>query len=246
MPLKIFRDENGENAPKTKGDSGGFADDLVGRFRSGYVDKTGRKDRPVGLQQWRVTTGDPSVADAVVDLLSAPNGVGEWETSGEDNLEVFTESDSVEILLEDARALRQQMVMRTLKGVLYRSDGETIFWPPEKKGEPDPQADQTFKERKAASKDGTGADAQVELYFRLAENPDLGIFKFQSGAWTLVSDLSFNETEEEIAEFFEKNPGEKLKATLALEEVSFVAKSGKMAGETVTFTKPTITLHGKA
>lgn len=247
MGLKIFGNENGDNAPKKKSDGGGFADDQVGRFRSGYVDKSGKRDRPVGLKEFRVTTGDPEVADRIAELLGAPKGAAEWETQGEDNLELFTESASVDILLEKATDLRQSMVMRTLKGVAYVSDGATISYPPERKGEADPQAGDSFKARKAASKNGTGADPQIELYFRLAEDPDLGIFKFQSGAWSMVSDLSYNETEEEIGEFFaDAAPGDKLKATLSLEEVSFVAKSGPMEGETVVYTKPVLTLRGKA
>lgn len=247
MGLKIFSNENGDNAPKKKSDGGGYADDQVGRFRSGYVDKSGKRDRPVGLSAFRVTTGDPEVADRIAELLVAPKGAAEWETAGEDNLELFTEASRVDILLEKATDLRQSMVMRTLKGVAYVSDGETISYPPERKGEPDPQAGDSFKARKAASKNGTGADPQIELYFRLADDPDLGLFKFQTGAWTMVSDLSYNETEEEIGEFFaDAEPGDRLKATLSLEEVSFEAKTGDMAGQTVTFTKPVLELHGKA
>lgn len=247
MGLKIFTDENGENAPKTKGAGGGFADDQVGRFRAGYVDKSGKRDKPVALKDFRVTTGDPKVADRIAELLEAQGPAAKWETSGEDDLEVFTKSPSVEILLDKASALRQSMIMRTLKGVLYVSDGETISWPADRKGEADPQSGQSFKARKAASKNGTGADPQIELYFRLADDPELGLFKFQTGSWSMVSDLSYNETEDEINDFFaDAEPGAQLRAKLSLEPVSFVAKTGDMAGETVTFTKPVLELVGKA
>lgn len=237
MALKIFGDETGENAPKKRGT---FQDDVVGRFRSGYVEN----DRPVALSDWRVTTGDPEVADKLVALLGAPKGVEKWETKGEDGLEVFTETTEVEILLDGSKALRQDMVLYGRKGIIRVSDGETITYPDEDKGQPDPQAGQSFKERKAEAKKGVGAEPRIQLYFRLADEPDLGIFKFQSGSWSLVSDLSYHEVEEELADLSED--GSKVRATLALEEVSFVAKNGPRAGETVRYTKPTLTLHGKA
>ena len=65
MPLnRIF-----ETAPKHFG-----ADDIVGNLRSGMqID-----NKPVALQEWRVTTGDPDVANAIADLYGGK--VEEWET----------------------------------------------------------------------------------------------------------------------------------------------------------------------
>lgn len=241
MGLKIFGGETGE-ATKTK--SSAFADDVVGRFRSGYV----ANKRPVALSEWRVTTGDPEVAAKVADILGAPDGTKEWDTDKEDNLELFTDSKSVEILLEGTKALRQAMVLYGRDGIVHVSDGETLTWPDDKKGQPDPQAGLTFQERKAAhrAKELTAAQPRVELWFRLADEPDLGLFKFQSGSWSLVSDLSYNDTEADIEEFFDDNPDAKLRAVLELEEVSFVAKNGDRKGQTVSYTKPVLTLKGAA
>lgn len=230
MSLKIFGGPNG--APEKK-KSSAYSDDLVGRFRSGMaVD-----DRPVALSQWRVTTGDPEVADAIHEVLGgeAPR---EWDAKGEDNLETLTDADEVEVILEGSKPLRQAMVFYGRKGIVYVSDGEEIVYPDDRKGEPDPQAGQTFQERKAASNEGTGADPRVEIFFRLASDPDLGVFKFQSGSWSLVSDLGYNDTEAEVDAIIAD--GQKVKATLALEEVSFVAKNGPRAGKTVSFTKPVL------
>jgi hypothetical protein len=238
MALKIFpTDANGETAKKNKST---FQDDVVGRFRSGYV--AGRK--PVALQEWRVTTGDPTVADRIVELLGSPEGVKEWDATGEDNLEVFTEAPSVNIIIENEKALRQAMVLYGRDGIVHISDGETITVPEEKKGQPDPQAGLTFQERKAAhrAKELTAAQPRVELWFRLADEPDLGLFKFQSSSWSLVSDLDYNGTEDELAELAAAGTG--VRATLALEEVSFVAKNGPMKGKTVAYTKPVVTLKG--
>lgn len=230
--LKIFGGPNG--APEKKKS---FQDDVVGRFRSGYV----ANKRPVALTEWRVTTGDPEVADAIVDLLNGDE-VKEWDAAGEDNLETFTTANSVEIILDGPKALRQAMILWGRNGkIIRKSDGETIEYPDNLKGEPDPQAGQSLAERKEAAREGTGAEPQIEVYFRLAENPDLGIFKFQSGSWSLASDLGYNG----VAEALEEIDGP-AKATLALEEVSFVAKNGPRAGQTVTYTKPVLTINGPA
>lgn len=234
MALKIFGGADG--APEKKK----FADDVVGRFRSGYV----ANKRPVALQEWRVTTGDPDVADKISDLLGgeAPK---EWDASGEDNIEVFSASGDVEVILDGSNALRQAMILWGRNGkIIRKSDGETIVYPDDLKGTPDPQAGQTLAERKAEAKAGTGAEPQIEVYFRLAEDPDLGIFKFQSGSWSLASDLGYHGTEDEIAEIAES--GSKIRASLSLEEVSFTAKNGPRAGQVVTYTKPVLKVLGAA
>lgn len=234
MSLKIF----GENGPSNGGGKK-FSDDIVGRFRSGYQSGEGRKKTPVALQAWRVTSGDPDVIDRVAEILEGDKPK-EWEASGEDNLETFTEAGEVEIILEKASSLRQAMILWGRNGkIIRKSDGETIVYPEESKGDPDPQAGQSLQERKQEARDGVGAEPQVEVYFRLAEEPDLGIFKFQSGSWSLVSDLAYNGTQEEIEEAFEGG-ATAVHATLALEEVSFEAKSGPRAGKTVSFTKPVL------
>ena len=231
MSLKIFGGENGEAPKKQK-----FSDDIVGRFRSGYQVENGRKKTPVALQEWRVTTGDPEVAEAVRGLMGG-DPAAEWDASGEDNLEVFTTSQEVEVILDGPSALRQRMILWGRNGkVIRESDGETCT-----DGTPDPQAGQSLQERKQAARDGVGAEPQIELYFRLAENPELGIFKFQSGSWSLASDLAYNSVSEELEDI-----DGKARATLALEEVSFVAKQGPRAGQTVSYTKPVVKILGPA
>ncbi len=230
MPLKIFDGPDGSAPQRSK-----FADDLVGRFRSGYQ----ANNRPVALSEWRVTTGDPDVADRVQALLGGEDPA-EWEAAGEDNLEVFTKSEGVDVILEGKSPLRQRMILWGRNGKIIReSDGEVCT-----DGSPDPQAGQTLSERKEAAREGTGAEPQVEVYFRLAEDPDLGVFKFQSGSWSLVSDLAYNGVEEEITEILEA--GGKVLANLSLEQVEFTAKSGPRAGKTVSYTKPVLKVVGSA
>lgn len=206
-------------------------DGTVGRFRSGHV----VDGAATALPRWRVTTGDPEVADKVYELLGgdAPQS---WETTKEDNLEVFTASPEVEIILADPGALRQRMILWSRGELVIDSDGKTYA-----DGTPDPDADRSFAERKEKGQDGLGPSPQIEVYFRLKEEPDLGIFKYQTGSWSLAQDL----VREQTVEALEEINGPTL-ATLAIEEVSFVAKNGPRAGQTVTYNKPVLTIKGAA
>jgi hypothetical protein len=240
MGLNIFGNNADGTAAQPAKRSGGFSDDVVGRFRSGHQ----LSGRPAALSEWRVTTGDPEVADKVHEVLGG-DAPQEWEAKGEDNLEVFTASKEVEIILADERALRQAMVLWSRAGKLVqRGDGQTIDYPDERKGEPDPDAGLSFQERKAKARDGIGAEPQIEVYFRLADEPDLGIFKFQTGSWSLASDMAYQDTEGELADAIEASNGKGARALLGLEEVSFVAKNGPRAGQTVTYTKPVVKILG--
>lgn len=234
MALKIFGGENG--APQKKQS---FADDIVGRFRSGYVENK----RPVALTSWRVTTGDPEVADKLADLLGGDEPQ-KWDASGEDDIEVFGKEQSVEVILEGSKALRQAMVLYGRKGIIYVSDGETITYPDERKGETDPQAGEDLQTRKAKAKEGTGAEPRIEVYFRLASDPDMGIFKFQTGSWSFASDLAYHGIEDQITDL--AADGAKIAATLTLEQVEFTAKNGPRAGQLVSYTKPVLTIQGAA
>jgi hypothetical protein len=237
MGLNIFG-TNPDAQPSAR--KKGFQDDVVGRFRSGHqINK-----RPAALSEWRVTTGDPEVADKIHEILGG-DAPQEWEASGEDNLEVFTASPEVEIVLEGENALRQKMVMWSRAGkLIYSSDGETILYPEDQKGDPDPDAELSFQERKAKARDGVGAEPQIEIYFRLAEDPDLGIFKFQTGSWSMASDLAYDDTEGNLRDAIADSEDGKARATLKIEEVSFVAKNGPRAGQTVRYNKPVLKIKG--
>ncbi|MGZ0151857.1 recombination directionality factor [Kribbella sp. WER1] len=236
MSLKIFGGENGEAPKKTK-----FSDDVVGRFRSGYQVEQGRKMTPVALQEWRVTTGDPAVAEAVREAMGGDEAQ-EWDATGEDNLEVFTTSKGVDVVLDGPKALRQRMILWGRNGkVIRESDGETCT-----DGTPDPQAGQSLAQRKEEARNGTGAEPQIEVYFRLAGNEDLGVFKFQSGSWSLASDLAYNGVADELDDLSADADDGKVHAHLSLEEVSFIAKNGPRAGQTVSYTKPVLKIKRAA
>jgi hypothetical protein len=225
MSLKIF---GADEAPKPRQT---FKDDVVGRFRSGYQ----INNRPQALTEWRVTTDDISVADAIAEAFGGKPQ--EWDAKGGDNIEVFTEEKTVDIIIESPSKLRQRLILwgRSGKPILV-SDGETLD-----NGEPDPDAGLSLAERKQKARDGVGPEPSIELYFRLADEPDLGIFKFQSGSWSLATDLARDGIDEALEEI--DGPA---RATLGLEEVSFVAKQGPRAGSTVQYTKPRIKVKGAA
>ncbi|MBT2498352.1 hypothetical protein J7E25_04530 [Agromyces sp. ISL-38] len=127
---------------------------------------------------------DPEVADKVHDLLGG-DAPAEWPAKGEDNLEVFTASSSVEVILSGADSIRQRMVLWGRSGKpIYTSDGFT-----KDDGTPDPDAELSFQERKQRGKDGIGPVPDINITFRLAEEPDLGIFRFKTGAWSMAQDL---------------------------------------------------------
>lgn len=231
MSLKIFgTDPATQPKPRQK-----FADDVVGRFRSGHQ----LNKRPVALTEWRVTTGDPEVADAIHELMGG-DPPQEWEATGEDNLEVFTALGSLHVVLEKSTALRQRMVLFSRQGKLISdSDGQTMS-----DGSPDPDAELTFQERKQKARDGIGAEPQITVYFRIKGHEDLGIFKFQTGSWSMAQDLARDNTEQEIADALADSDGRGVEAMLALEHVEFTAKNGPRAGQLVSYTKPVLTVVG--
>lgn len=226
MSLRIWESDP-ENAPKPRTK---FADDLVGRFRSGYqINK-----RPASLTEWRVTTGDPDVAEAVQKLLGG-DAPQEWEATGEDNLEVFTEAKKVKVIIDGPKALRQEMVLRAMNGGFIRRCDGVEQHGEGAEGEPC-VCPATFADRKAAAKKGTGCQPNVTLFFKLAADPDLGRFKFSSGSWSLVRDLARDQVDERLTEI--DGPAY---AWLKLEVVEYESDGKKRK-----FTKPAVEIIGPA
>lgn len=221
MGLRIFETDP-EAAPKARQR---FADDLVGRFRSGYS----INGRPASLTEWRVTSGDPDVAKAIRDLYDGEEPQT-WETQGEDNLEVFTKAPKVKVIIDGTEAIRQEMVLWGRAGAIRRCDGveQTMD---EDKGQPC-VCPASFADRKEAAKSGRGCQPNITVFFRLADNPDLGRFKFTSGSWSLVKDIIGTEAALAAVD------GEAL-AWLRLEVVEYESN-----GRQRKFTKPVIEIIG--
>lgn len=204
-----------------------FADDIVGRFRSGYqVNK-----RPAALTEWRVTSGDPEVLGAVRGLLGGDE-IQEWEAKGEDNLEVFTDVASVNILLENEDAIEARMVIWargqkrivTCEGDVYETEGGPYVC---ETGE--------FTTKREHEESDHVCEPVIRIRFRLADDPDLGLFEFQTGSWSMATVIG--QEIYALQKALDKSEGEPVKATLSLEQVEY--ESG---GKKRKFTKPVLTV----
>lgn len=173
--------------------------DVVGRFRAGYqID-----GEPASLRAFRVTTGDAKLAIEIAKALgvdktklsdeATEDGVQEWDANGEDYLEVFSNAESVNIILEGANSYRTQLVRRTRDGdFMYATDGEIItavggdYEDEFDVGNPDPQAGQDITTRVAKAKKGLGSSPDIRVKFTLADHPEWGTFEYRTGSWSLV------------------------------------------------------------
>jgi hypothetical protein len=221
MGLRIWETDP-EAAPKKRTKLA----DVVGRFRSGYQ----AGNRPVALSEWRVTTGDPELASELQELLGGPDPE-EWETKSEDNLQVFTTTSKLHIVIDSPKALRQRMVLWGRAGAIRVCDGV------EQSGEGAEgkacECPKGLQDRKDAAKKGSGCQPEITLYFHLVDLPDAGRFRFTSGSWQLVRDLGDVEDALNAA-------GGPVFATLELEVVEWTKD-----GQKRSFTKPNINI-GKA
>jgi hypothetical protein len=218
MPIDIF---NPDVQPSR---TGGFKDDIVGRFRSGYQ----INGRPASLTAWRVTTDDQDVAEFISEALDGDQPQA-WETKGDDDIEVFTKADSVDIIIEGESAIEARMLIwaRGQKRIVT-CDGTVA----ETEGKPHECLIGGFTKRAEHEEAGHVCEPVIAITFRLAENPDLGLFKFQSGAWSLATSIA-----KAIGDY--AKTGHSAKGTLALEVVEY--ESGGTARK---FTKPVLTITG--
>ncbi|MGW2950754.1 recombination directionality factor [Streptomyces eurythermus] len=222
-----------------------FENDIVGRFRSGRLVKAGGKEIPESLNEWRVTTGDPTVADKIAELLGGE--VESWETDKEDDLQVLTNAKTVQIIIEPdgVDASFKQFVPGI--GLTHHCDGFTYLSPDEDRGEPC-RCPSLIAERKMKAQQGRGPKPSVDVEFRLADAPELGKFRFNSGSWKLVEALGplfadldkfGNAADEETGV-----EGKPVRASLTIENVTYVPKKGRMAGQTVSYNKPVVKVLG--
>ncbi|MFE6493387.1 hypothetical protein [Streptomyces sp. NPDC057748] len=231
-----------ETDPDAKPRDRQFSTDYVGRFRSGRL--VGKA--PEALNDWRITTGDPVVADKIAQLFGgAPE---EWETDKEDNLEVLTDSASVEIIIESSDAVDASMKLFGMSGLVHHCDGVKFLSPDEDKGEPCgcPAA---FQDRKDKARTGRGPKPSVDVTFKLADAPELGLFRFNSGSWELVkvlhnviADIDKAGGREYADDDTVTVKGGAVRATLSIENVSYTTK----AGRDVSYNKPVVKVTGAA
>jgi len=207
-------------------------DDVVGRFRSGFQDDSGN---PVGLSAWRATTSDNVVAESLAAVLKAGEEVSEWETKSGEIYQVFGSMDTVDIVLDSPSSVRATLVLWSNKGgKIMESDGEYLIEEGKLTDRPDPDAGLPLKERKEKARQGIGPGPSLQAYFRLADAPDLGKFKFFSAAWTAIE--NFSDAELDLG----AHDGP-CRATLRLEVVEW---EDKKTGQLNSFTRPEIVVVG--
>lgn len=220
--LRIL-DEDPESRPKVK------SSDFAGRFRAGMQ----LNNRPVSLEHWRITAGDPEVAKAVHELFggSAPE---EWETTKEDALQVLTERDAVKVVVDSADDVTFRMALYGMQGPIHVCDGVEFTDPEDAQYGKPCGCPSTVQERKALAKAGRGPKPDCRITFRLADDPALGKFRLMTGSWDFTKSL------ERVWADLDEVGGPAL-CTLRLELVKFTTKSGV----NVEYRKPVLQVHGK-
>lgn len=182
--------------------------------------------RPMALEEWRVTTADPEVADKVAELFGGTPQ--EWNTKTDERLEVLTTESTVKVILDGPDAVRAGLVLwgrnnkpiRRCDGVT-QADGQACVCPSD------------INARKEAAKEGTGCDISIGITFTLADDPDLGVWRFQSSSWTLAKEIKT------ATDALDKIQGPAL-AELSLVHVSYETR----AGQRREFTKPVLNIIG--
>ena len=193
------------------------ASDIVGRVRSGAQ----IQGRPVALQEWRFTTGDPEVAQAVADKYGG--SPQEWVTTTEESLEVMSTAGSLPVILT---AIQSEFVLwgrgstpiRSCDGSVQKDNLKTSCVCPS-----------DVRDHKEQARAGSACQPSVRATFRLADLPDLGLWRFNSASWQLAGEV--NAAEEALAA-----AGGEAWGVLALELVEYTTKNGR----NVSYTKPII------
>lgn len=228
--ISLFDDEQ-RNAP-----SNPYRDDLVGKLSAGYVNN----GRPVSLDEWRFVSDDEVVTQTIADLYGGEvQEITKEKRNGDKvvEFEVFTKSKSLDIIIDSPEAVSAEFTWWANGELLGRGDGHTM-----ENGEDDPGAHLELAERKDKAKKGLVPAPETTVYFRLADNPDLGVFRYtKSQAWGFERNLKRNGFYDSLDAA--ESP---INATIARNPVEFVAKNGPRAGKTVNYTETTLEYKGEA
>jgi hypothetical protein len=238
--LKSIWDADPDAAPQERTS---FESDTVGRFRSGRLVKVGGRDEPESLNEWRVTTGDPTVAAKVAELLGGT--AEEWDPEKEDRLQVLTDAKTVQIVIEPDGVDASFKQFMPGAGLIHHCDGFQYLSPDEEKGQAC-GCPSYIAERKDKATKMRGPKPSIDIEFRLLDAPELGKFRFNSGSWKLVEALAplFQALDEYGNSGEGDTPGKQVRASLTIENVSYTPKKGPRAGQVISYNKPVVKIFG--
>ncbi|MER7688346.1 hypothetical protein [Streptomyces sp. NPDC097610] len=222
-----------ENKPKKRET---YADDSVGKFAFGTqeFDEKSKKMVPVALSEWKVATGEKTVADAVAQLLGG-TPVENEESPSENFIDVFTDATKVPVIIA-ADGIHWDMKLWWNKKLKHHCDGFDFLSHNDEEMIGQPCGCPTlFDERKNAAKEGDAPNPSMTVTFQLAADPELGTFKFSTGSWTLFKVI--HEAEDDLERI---GQGGSVLANLELELVEYTPKKGPMRNKLVSYTKPVI------
>jgi len=157
----------------------------------------GRRDGnlPEPLTKWRMVANDAEVRGRLEEVLGGRTE--KFFNKGSRVMEILTESADVQILLGGVDSIRLEMVLWGHSGVIHHCDGVGYLSPKENRGKPcgcPPE----IEKRKLNAKNGVGPQPSVEMEFRIAKCPELGVFSFRSNSWRFFSLV--NDVKRELAE----------------------------------------------
>jgi hypothetical protein len=222
-----------DNKPKKRET---YSDDTVGRFASGTQewDEKSKKMIPVALSEWKVSTGEKTVADAVAQLFGG-TPVENEESPSEHFIDVLTTSAKVPVIIEQG-GVDWDMKLWWNKKLKHHCDGFDFLSHNDEEMIGQPCGCPTlFGDRKAAANEGDAPNPNQWVLFRLADDPELGTFRFNTGSWTLFKVI--HEAQDDVERIGQGGP---VLANLELELVEYTAKKGKMRGQLVSYMKPAI------
>ena len=191
------------------------ADQVAGRFHYATL----LRNRPEVLATWRVTSNQPLVLDHIAEQLG-----GSPQHVGDDTWSVTTTSIAVDILLSNPGALR----LRWRRDARHSCDGRTQCQYTTQRPCACPPS---LQARRIATREGRGCEPQVDMLFRLLQDPTLGAFCFTTGSWWFAEEAF--EARQELHTYRRH-----AHARLDLQRVSYTLASG----QGISCTRPTVTV----
>ena len=231
MALKIF---DLDDAPKPS-QSLDYGDALVGRLKGGYQED----GLPVATETIVVTTDDPAVAERASELFGGE--VVELDVERGHDHRVVTDAREIRLLVDSPEDFRARFALFGPRGLMFATDGEVILegedFTGATEGQPWGNRPQSMEAWKAQAKDGRAPRPDIRLRGRLADDPELGVFEYQTSGWSLVADVPAIESR--LAEAASSGPA-LVSLIFSRREITRGPNKGRV------YTRASIRVHGPA